>query len=889
MTRWLTRLALRLVPERWRDSVIRDLRDEAASAPQARPAGLWPAWHAVRVGMRFRVAGAVSAIRRLPQALARDLVTDTRLALRMMVRQPVAHVAIVVTLALGIGATAAAYAVFNTILFRPLPGIRDPGALITITLEAPSKPGEWASFSSSRLMDAIRGTTGLDGLAASYRMTVPVVAGPQGDPERLDVMAVRDDYLSVLGVRARLGRLITGTEAAQGAGVAMISERFWRSHFGGSPDAIGARLSVDGRAFEVVGVVAAYEGWGPSRVGTVAVWFTGGSGPELQDRVWKMDAFLVIGRPAPGTTRAGLEARLRDAYRRATPPNDPAAALVPVVRPGLEPEGADDVAREVLAIYPLAMGATAVLLLLACANAANLLLARIARRERALVLRSALGASRGRLLRGIAVESAVLAAGSAIAGLGLAALLTRSLSGVRPFRAGPALVDVPIDWRVAAFASAVAALTLLVFSAAPALAGARVDARGLLQQSGRTTAGRRRTRNALVILQLALALVLVAGAGVLTRSVANLRSLDLGMRPDDVVEFSMDPLDGGAALTAPDAYIRDVLARVEQTSGVDAVGIAAPPAFAPFPARAGRVRASGAIDRPYLEAERRHVSGGYFSTLGIPLIAGRTFMPEEFTYSSRKDGSAGVIVNASLAQRVFGSTAVVGRRLTVARIYGDPAQNAANVEIVGVAGDTRSGWDYLRGAGPVVYEADRASYMVSTFYVRSALPAAVIQGRLRDATRGIEPRIPLRDVMTLRQEFDALFPEDRMIANLMRLVAALAGTLGLLGVASVMACTLAERTRELGIRAALGASTGRLTRDVLRPALVTGIAGVGIGLVLFALVSGGLASHVYGIDTLDPPTLAAAAAVLLLAALAAAWVPTRRAARTNPTIALRAD
>jgi predicted permease len=544
-----------------------------------------------------------------------------------------------------------------------------------------------------------------------------------------------------------------------------------------------------------------------------------------------------------------------------------------------------------MAIFPLAMGATAVLLLLACANAANLLLARIARRQRALALRSALGAGRGRLLRGILVEAAVLAAASAVVGLGVAAMLASTLSGVRPFRAGPTLIDVPIDWHVAGFASAIAAVTLLMFSAVPALAGSNVDVRGLLQQSGRTTSGRRRTQHTLVVLQLALALVLVASAGVLARSVAHLRALDLGMQPDQVVEFSIDALDGGAELKNPDAYIRRVLAQVERTGGVRAVGIAAPPAFAPFSPRVfmARVRAAGAVDRSYLEVVRRHVSGGYFAALGIPLLAGRTFTPDEYTSTARKNSSAGVVVSAKLARLVFGGADVVGRHLSVTTIYDDPERHAHDAEIVGVVGDTRSGWDYLHDGAPAIYEADRTTYAVNTFYVRSELAPAAILGSLRDTMRDIEPRLPLRDVMTLRQEFDALFPEDRTIADLMRLVAGLALTLGLFGVASVMACTLVERTREFGVRVALGASPGRLTRDVLRPVLVTGLTGAGIGLALFASLSGVLSSYVHGVGVLDPFTLGAATSLLLAAVLAAAWLPTRRLARTDPTVALRAE
>ena len=365
---------------------------------------------------------------------------------------------------------------------------------------------------------------------------------------------------------------------------------------------------------------------------------------------------------------------------------------------------------------------------------------------------------------------------------------------------------------------------------------------------------------------------------------------DQQRRPDQVVEFSIATLDGGAELTTPEAFIRDVFSRVERTSGVLAAGIAAPPAFASFTPRAfrGFVRAAGGVDRPYLDATRRHVSGGYFAALGIPMVAGRTFTADEYTSNSRKDTSAGVIVSANLARLLFGGVSVV-------RPPPDGDDDLRCRDQCSRCRDHRRRRGHAVGLGlPARRWAGRLrarsrEVRREHVYVRSTLAPAEMERQLRDVMRGVEPRMPLRDVMTLREEFDALFPEDRTIAGLMRLVAGLAFALGLFGVASVMACTLAERTRELGIRAALGASSGRLTRDVLRPALVSGLAGIVIGLVLFALMSRGLASHVHGVSALDPATLAAAAAVLLAASLAAAWVPTRRAARTDPTITLRAE
>ncbi|MGH9410835.1 MAG: ABC transporter permease [Vicinamibacterales bacterium] len=888
----LARLVLPLVPARWRDAVASDFDDERAGASPDVSTDLQRASHILRIAVRFRLADMATALRQGSTSLARGLDADVRLAFRMIRREPASTMAVVVTLALGIGATTAAFAIFNAVLFRPVPGVPDPARLVTLRLEAPESPETRVSYSPSRLADRLQGTAALDGPAVGYKMTVPVVAGAQGIPERRDVIAVRAGYLPVLGVRARLGRLITDEEARGGADVALISERFWNAQFAGAPSAIGATLLVDGQPFTVVGVLNAYEGWGPSRIGTVAVWIAGGSGELLSARVRKQDSSMVIGRLRPGMTLAAAESQLRAAYVHAPPAGGLSAKNVPVLYPGLHADGSEDLAREVRAIYPLAMGATAVLLLLACANAANLLLARIARRERALAVRSALGAGRARILRGIFIEAGVVAVAAAAAGLGVALLFTRTLGGVQPFRAGPTLIDVPLDWRVVGFASAVAAGTLLIFSAVPALTGSRADARGLLHQMGRATSGRGRARRTLVILQLALALVLVASAGVLTRSVEYLRGLPLGLNPDHVVEFSLDTLDGGEAVPDSDGFAHTVLARLAGMGGVEAAGIASPPAFASFsPGEfVESVRPAGSGEDSSAQAVQRHVSGGYFLALQIPVLRGRTFSDEEYHYLSRVDRPTGIaIVSETLARRLFGSVSSIGRHLTVREPYDKAGKSARDLTVVGVVGDVRSGWNYVADEGPVLYEADKTRYAVATFYIRSALPVSEMTTRFVSLVREVEPRIPLRDVMTLRHEIDDLFPEDLMVAGLMRVVAALALALGLFGVAAVMAGTLAERTRELGIRAALGASAGRLAQDVLQPAFVTSLAGVAIGLILFAAVSGALAARVRGVHVLDPLTLAASTLLLLAAALAAAWLPTRRATRVDPTITLRAE
>jgi putative ABC transport system permease protein len=464
------------------------------------------------------------------------------------------------------------------------------------------------------------------------------------------------------------------------------------------------------------------------------------------------------------------------------------------------------------------------------------------------------------------------------------------MSGARPFNFGPTLIEVPIDWRVLAFALSVAATTVLAFGLLPALNAARVNVGTLVHAANRQTGRHKQMRRTLVVIQLALSFVLLASAGVLTRSVTYLRAINVGLQPDHVVEFTTEGDRAGLDDAGYNRFLRAALSQLSEMNGVSAVGIGAPSALTRHHF-GWRTRAANAPGTPFLQPTQSFVAGGYFAALGIPLVAGRTFTSAEYLYGAREP-SAVAIVSASLARQLFSDVAVApGRHLTVAESSGDSAQTARDIEVVGVVGDTRPGWDFMASTHPALYEPDAGhdATFFDTFYIRSPLPEAEIERRARDVIRAIGPSMPLEGVMTLRQEFESLFSEDRTITALMRIVAAIAAALAAIGVASLTAYTLAERTREFGIRTALGASAPQLAIEVLYSVLVTSAIGATFGLGVFVIASRELSGRIHGLRPLDPATLMLVILFLVVSAIAAAWVPTRRATRIDATVALRSE
>ncbi|HET9370810.1 MAG TPA: ABC transporter permease, partial [Vicinamibacterales bacterium] len=539
----IARAALRCVPDRWRDSVTRDLIEEATRSGRGRSTGeLWIAFHACRIAqtLRRQASSASSPLSPRRSAMLGQLGSDLGFAFRMLRRQWRPSAAIVLTLALGIGATTTVYAVFNHLVLRPMPGVREPERLVSIVFQPEDQPRTWASGVLPYEVLGAPGS-GLESIAlwSGSPDEAPAVLHPGDDPRLIEVEFVAPDYLETLGVRARIGRLFTAEETREsGHQVALISEHLWQRDFGGRDDVLGRSINVRGEPFVIAGVLDDYRSWSATPANHADVWL-----PEPEDRAPGTPlatVSLLVARLAPGQDASTIQSRLRQLYEpHRAALTGRAATLVPWVYPGLRmgPTGGRLDAQPFSVIF----GASALLLLLACANAANLLLATNARRRQDLALRAAIGASRPRLMRGLIVEAVVLGAIAVAAGLALTWTIAQLVDGLQIFSSTGALSDVTIDWRVVLFASAAGVATVLVFALMPILAATRLDLRTVLQEHSRGATTSKRVGRALVAVQLALSLTLMAGAGVLVRSLWNLRGIDLGIRPEGVYGFTFDP------------------------------------------------------------------------------------------------------------------------------------------------------------------------------------------------------------------------------------------------------------------------------------------------------------------------------------------------------------
>jgi predicted permease len=539
-------------------------------------------------------------------------------------------------------------------------------------------------------------------------------------------------------------------------------------------------------------------------------------------------------------------------------------------------DGIGQVQARLLRVYWLLLSGVGLLLLLACANAANLMLARNLRRLPALALRSAIGASRWRLLRELLVESALLSAAAGALGIVVAWFLIESFEGSSILAYLPALEAVPMDRRVLAFVFLVGCGTVIVAGWLPSLAASRADAASTLKSTPRVSGGTGRLSSALVAAQVALAVVLLSGAGVLFRTVSEFQRVDLGVRPQGVISFVVAPPRLGYDAAKTGRLLSEIRERLEGTPGVERVGVSF---FAPFTAHTG---VPVGLPGEEMAAARRivahHVSTGYFDTLGIPLLAGRPF---ERT-GPGIDPPREVVLSASLAKQLFGSTPPVGQTIvTWSRGRATPKT------VVAVARDTY-GRDLREGIQPVMYEPFGRE-MRAAFQVRSALPPAESALLIRGVLAGVDPELPASDLRPVSDQLARNIAEERLMARLAVTIALLAALLGTSGVYAIMSFAVAQRRREFGIRMALGAPQSSIGAGVLRRAAVTTGAGLAAGLGLYAWSSRFLESRVFEVTARDPLTLTAACALLMTAALAAAWMPARRATAIDPTIALRSE
>ncbi len=823
-----------------------------------------------------------------------SMLQDLRLALRSLRKSPGFTATAILTLALGIGANTAIFQLLDAVLLKSLP-IANPQTLAAVQVKG-GNPGFGIGMGTDTnltypLWERIRENH--EPFSTVFAWSGTSFQLGQGLQERqVRSLWVSGEMFNALGVLPFRGRLFSDEDDRPGCGTpgAVISYGFWQSEFGGQDSAIGRTLMIEDHPVEVIGVTPpVFFGLEVGRKFDVAVpfcsrpsFYAGDAGLSRRDYFW----VAVMGRLKPGWPPAR------------------ASALLEAISPGLIeatlPDRYSQQALETyrkfrLAAYPagngigslrrqfntplwLLLGTTGLVLLIACANLANLMLARGSAREREMAVRLALGASRWQLIRQLLSEGAVLAVTGAILGGALAGLFSRSLVELLSTEGDLLRLDLSVDWRVLAFTAAIAVSTCAVFSLAPAFQSSRAEPIDALKAGGRgTTAGRGRYsfQRTLVIAQIAVSLVLLVGALLFVRSFRNIMAVDPGFRQKGIVVTFVDwaklklPADRHAL------FARDLL---DQVRAIPQVESAATATHAPFD---GSWTMGTSVEGSEGPSKFTWVSPGYFQTLQIPFVAGRDFNERDLSSSPRV-----AVVSETFVRKFLSGENPIGRLIRTAP---EPYYPAATYEIVGVVKDTKYAGLRERVTPPEAF-APAAQFPNQSSWanliIRSSSPSSGVIPALREKLGAVNPALSVESEVLQKQIEDGLVRE-RMMALLSGFFGALAALLAMIGLYGVISCIIATRRNEIGIRMALGASRGKIVGDIIRQTMEFLALGVGAGVLLSLAVTRGAGSLLFGLQANDPLSLAAACVFLVVIALIASYVPARRASRIDPMIALR--
>jgi predicted permease len=883
---WARWIVTRLAPDEWRDALIGDLEEDARRRHRRwRHVGaIWAIALAVVYCGRLQWSRRGSVLVMPTRGSSAPLLELTH-AIRALARRPQFAAITVLTLTLGIAATTCVFSLANWLMWRPVPGVTDADRLVSFRKET-ADGGSWAmSMPEFRQLSALSTLSSVAGRASDA-----VNVAPPGDiPTRLGAEMTSSDYFATLGQRMTLGRPFEAQDDVPGAHVVIVSDRYWETTLASDPGAVGRTLMIDRRPFVVIGVAA--RGFhGPDRAGTTDVWIplvSMSNNPVDLLSNPHIGVFLsAVGRLAPGTTiqQVNAQAETLELPRM----QGVTGPLHLVARPGVEmPAWQRDGLRQTVLLL---LSVVALLLVLTCANVANLMFAHAHARRAELATRQALGASRSRVVRQLLLEGVILSAAGAAVSLALAWALGRAIDGVWIGRTLPALSRVEIDWRVFLFAAAIAIVACLGACLWPALAGSRVDVVSALQAGGRgQMPSARRMRRLLTGLQVAVSVTLLCGGALLVRSLVARYQVPLGFDTADVLAFSVEPGRQGRDDAGSRQFFRDLLARVREEPGVASAAVAWIEPFKLIGSGGTGIRAYGQGEDKQVSADMNAVSSGFFSSLGAYLLDGRDFTDEESPPLNQ--GGAGVmIVNATLARALFGTTDVAGRRVVI----GYPSQPVRT--IVGVVADIRT---RSLGApiGPVAYEPFGESFRISwgTVHVRIAPPspsasarqAPVVVQRMREIVNHLAPGLPIYGAEMLSDSLDRYLAEDRLVTKCTVLFAGLATLIAAIGLYGLVARGVAERRREFGVRAALGARPSSIARLVAGEAVRVSLAGGVAGLVAAMWLSRFITSRLFSVKPVDPVSIGVTLAIVAGVTLVSSLGPARRAARIDVAEELR--
>ena len=799
---------------------------------------------------------------------------DLRYALRTLSRSPGFTLIAVLTLALGIGANSAIFTVVQGVLLKPLE-YRDPERIV-IVLERNLDAGfPRFSFSPPNFRDLRDLNHSFEYVAARTSSSFNLTG--EGVPERLPGNEVSADYFRVLAVEPAAGRLITAEDDQAGAEpVVVLSYRLWQNRFGGDTGLIGRPIQLNGKPYTVIGVLPASF---PQRNWDVFTPMAGayesaGRGGHFFSVYARLKPDVTLEQAREDVTR--LAAQLEQTYP------DTNTGWSAIVLP-LQELMVEDVKTALLAL----LGAVGLVLLIACANVANLMLSRIALRDREVALRTALGATRRRLLRQLLTESMLLALAGGGLGLLLAVWGTRTLMALNADSI-PRAEEVVVDGGVLAFTLAVALATGILFGLLPALQGSRVDLNGALKEGGRGQSGglrSRRTRRLLVVAEVAVALTLLIGAGLMIRSLGKLLAVDPGFDPKNALT---------AQITLPNSrygegeqrieLFRQLYQRAAALPGVTGVG-----SIMPMPLTGDNFVLRFFIQgRPLPQpnqgpqANIRVVSPEFFHVFGIPLYQGR-----DFTFDDNRNAPPVAVINRSTAERYWPDQDPLGQRI----VFGDPEDPEAKwMTIVGIVGDVHH--SSLEGAlEPEIYWPHlQRPFEDTTLVLRTAgADPTTLAGPLRAELDQLDPDLPLYSIRPLEQIVTDSVAQPRFNATLLTLFAGLALVLAAIGVYGLISYAIAQRLHELGIRVALGAGRGHVLATVVREGMTPVLWGLGVGLVAAFLATRLLSSLIFGVSATDPATFVLLTGLFAAIALAACLLPALRATRVDPVVVLREE
>jgi predicted permease len=811
------------------------------------------------------------------------MLRDVRGAVKGLARRPFFTALAGVTLAVGIGATTAIYSVVDAVLLNPLP-YPDSEALVSVNHTAPGINVPVLPHSEGTYLYYLENFTSLSSFAVFSDDNVNLVTGDE--PQRIEGAVVTREFFDVLGVPPLLGRgFVEGEDIEGSEPVAVLGYGLWQQTFGGDRDAVGTVVEMDGVQRRVVGVMP--EGF--SFPGDAGLWIPRSIDPATADA--GSFGLLGVGRLAPGATLAGANAEMQELLLRFADahPEEITREMMAQIDFRSDMKSLKDLyVSDVRQALWVLLGTVGFVLLIACANVANLFLVRADGRQRELALRTALGASRADIVRYYLAESLALALGGGALGLGLAALGVQGLLKLAPV-AVPRAAEIGMDGSVLLFTLAISLASGVLFGLFPVLGYARPDLSGALKEGGRaTTAGkeRHRARSFLVVAQVALALVLLVGSGLMARSFLAMRGVDIGFRPENRLVFraSLPSAEYPDAVSVREFHraLRERMAAIPGVLGAaqaSAVPLEDTKSASPMEP----------VDRPTAEGEIgpvvniRQVTPGYFDAMGITLAEGQDLREEDGA-----DGVRAVVISATLARQFWPGESAAGRRIR----YQDAEEDW---EVVGVAPDVRFE-RVTEDPAPLAYfpmingtsETPAPTRQVAVVLHVGTEPLAFVSAA-RQALREVDPRLPMVDPRTMDSVVRDAMAATSFTVLLLGIAAGVALLLGTVGIYGVVSYVVSRRTQEIGVRMALGAPASVVLRQVVGQGMVLAGIGVVVGLVGAWGVSRVLTSLLYGVSPTDPLTYLGTAATLALVALAASWIPARRAAMVDPVEALHSE